>query len=607
MSTYGVSVSESGLSDLLRRMSRECPNNQWVRELVKNSIEACEDYKKQSKDKKYKAKVLVDFDKNYYELQNQHKVCFIDNGIGMSSTELVECISQLSKSGQYKKGNPHENYGIGAKISSITRNEVGMWYKTWKDGEGVQAYLHYDKDTDVYGLKEFIDEDGNVSYTASVDDSMKPDLINDHGTIVTLLGNEINEDTMDNSTYDIVGTKESWLLKYLNKRFHSFPEDIEIKCRVGYYRDIENTRHNYLKVVNGYKETISKHVIQEGKVDLSDAIVHWALLKKGRQSKGRDFVAGHTGVLHQNELFDIHLGTGNKALGFGLLGGKDLYLHIEPTSPKYVQNNSRSGIIKIGEESLPWERWQSEFRDQIPKELQDYMQGLLSDDVGKNKSIKDRLKKYKQFYKLSKYKLNKRGQIVVDSNDLVESETGGFISGGTGRRSSSKGSNSGIIEDLLAITRKNDGQKATEVNDPFPDVQWVAEENDICELEEIKDRAGVFREDAYRIFANEDFTKFQDAENYFAEKYKDEVPRENIKGLVQEVFQQQLMETIAGVMSLKNRKDWSGKPFESAISPEALTVAVSSTYYFYEMINRQLGGIAKQLKLKEIIDDEASA
>ena len=395
---------------------------------------------------------------------------------------------------------------------------------------------------------------------------------------------------MDCGTYGLKGTRESWIQLYLNRRFYSFPKNIDIKTRNGYYKPRDDYRHNYLANIKGYKQsTLDNHALKSGEVNLSDAVVNWHILKEDRHGHGREFVTGHTAVLHEDELFDHSAGVGNKAIGFGLaLGIKNLVLHICPTSKNYVQNTTRSGIILDGQEGLPWEKWQQEFQENFPKELKDYLDSLINDDDNDSvETIKKRLNAYKKFYNLTKYKLNKRGKSEVDDREPVEGQSGG-TRGGSGSSKSSNGSNAGLVTDYLSMIRKTGtGVKASKINDPFPTLQWVSEDDDHIEKEEITDRAAVFRPTMYRIFANKDFQGFTDAVDHFKKEYNT-VNESVIEKIVHETFGQQLIETIAGVWSLKNRKHWAGETFEQAYSPESLTVAVASRYYFYQMISRNV-------------------
>ena len=57
------------------------------------------------------------------------------------------------------------------------------------------------------------------------------------------------------------GGRENWLYQYINTRFYEVTEDTKIKVRVGYWRDRENKKHNYLRVIAGQSATLDKYTI----------------------------------------------------------------------------------------------------------------------------------------------------------------------------------------------------------------------------------------------------------------------------------------------------------------------------------------------------------
>ena len=48
-------------------------------------------------------------------------------------------------------------------------------------------------------------------------------------------------------------------------------------------------------------ETLEKYTKSKGTVNLSDADVEWRILDENRKGHGREFVTGHTAVIHEDE------------------------------------------------------------------------------------------------------------------------------------------------------------------------------------------------------------------------------------------------------------------------------------------------------------------
>jgi hypothetical protein len=108
------------------------------------------------------------------------------------------------------------NYGVGAKIAAAPRNRAGLTYLSWKDSIGYMIHLWRDQILGIMVCASLELPDGGIGYWAYVQDDVKPSLIDQHGTIVVLLGNEINADTLTPP----VGTPSPsrWITRYLNTR-----------------------------------------------------------------------------------------------------------------------------------------------------------------------------------------------------------------------------------------------------------------------------------------------------------------------------------------------------------------------------------------------------
>lgn len=425
-----LKTTDEGSSALIRLLGRDCAPLQFVREFTQNSIEAIQRTGKPGHlliDVNWD---LMDFD----PVKDVYKLSFTDTGDGMTGDEFCEFINRLASSGPQNK---YQNYGVGAKIAAITRNEYGIMYESWKNGAGYQAWFHFEADTNLFGLAQLELPDGTYGPYITLDDEQMPDLIREngeHGTRVTLLGMMPDQDTMQVPEGAHVGTKEAWLLRAINSRYFETPEDISIKVRVGYDRPRDNNKHNYLREAEGQRATCEKHKTQNGTIHLSDAEVHWYILNEKREGHGRENVKGHTASVNQGELFDYTDGRSNRATDFGIVfGAANVMLYIEPNE-EYQQNTARSGLVDKYGNNLPWERWADEFREAMPKELKDYVERLMS-EASKDShgdSIRERLKNYIKMYRLTRYRRSKSGSYEIDEGNLTQHNTGRGSGSGSG-------------------------------------------------------------------------------------------------------------------------------------------------------------------------------
>lgn len=580
-------VADYGLTSMIQRLGRDCTPTQFVREYVMNCIEAIARGDGSGR-------VQVDADWSYYAQTQIHKICFIDNGVGMTADEMREHLNSLSSSGPQK--NQFENYGMGAKIASLTRNHVGIIYDSWKGGSGNRILIRYDESSHAYGIAEVRGPDGEALWELPLSDDVKPKIIGDSGTRVTLLGMSPLEDTMAPPD-GVAGGRENWIYQYLNTRFFEISPQIDLQVRVGYFRDYSDERHNYTRRVLGQKAILDGHAVASGSVKISDAIVRWWILKENRDGHGREFIKGHTGCICQNEIFELADGRSNRAPGFGILFGReDVVLYVEPLHG-YVQDTTRSRVVKSDGTALPWDRWQDEFRGKLPKEIREMQQRLkgATEKESHTASIKERLRSISNLFKISRYRSSASGGVEADPHSVAKSSIGeakSVSTKGYGGSRDGEGRGPGSIEAYLLSGLKAGGVRASEVNpDNFPTVEWISSAKGNRGAEELDDRAAEYLERDNLIRANGDFQGFTDVIDYFMRLYGHvEGAEQIVRDQVHEVFEQQLMEVVAGAMALKNRPRWNHDQFKQATSQEALTLAVMGKYHIVQHVTRSLGG-----------------
>lgn len=229
-------LKDKNPTSTLKRFMREVAPMQFVREIYVNALEADA------------TTMHVYFDPQY-EQHGIKKLCFADDGKGMTAAEMYEYLAKYNSSSKTTQGSYHDNFGIGVKATTLLNNPYGVVFLSWsKDNpEGAMIWFTYDEERDRVGLRPFeyieVDEDGE-EYTDTICTQMNDgtranvvaldDLrlaypegfeginwwackeaakIKKHGTIVMLLG--------QSSSADSVGAdwSERQLHHYLSSRF----------------------------------------------------------------------------------------------------------------------------------------------------------------------------------------------------------------------------------------------------------------------------------------------------------------------------------------------------------------------------------------------------
>lgn len=591
--TLPLSVRNTGF--LLDRLGQDCHPLQFLRELTQNAIEAILRTPGKS------GEIVWDAEWNAYELAPEKplKLCVIDNGDGMTGEELVHYINQLSSS--LTEQSIGGNYGVGAKIAAATRNHYGLFYFSWKDGRGSLIHLWRDPTTQQYGLKQLERPDGTYGHFAAVDDALKPGLIGDHGTMIVLMGHSEGANTV--KAPEGASSPSRWVAKYLNSRYFALPPKITVKAREGWEYPRSDTDRNVLRAIVGQREYLAQHAASTGKQALSGAVVHWWILKdEPALTNNSGFIesAGHIAALHDSELFELSTARAGRARlqQFGILfGHQRVVLYVQPkpgASDRVITNTARTQLL-INGEPLPWADWAAEFRENIPSEIITLMEAVsaASEGTDHSKSIRERLKQIMDLYRVSRYRASSTGAFMISDESAVGGSTDAVNPTPTKKRGrQSQGGDGGAGGNLYTLFLKSDGEPGHSVRaELFPETSWITTKNGTRNPGDIEDRAARYLRAQNVLLINQDFRVFQDMVShwlkYFGERQAGVASV--IEDAVHNWFEQSLVETVIGVLALKDSKEWSLEDIDKALSEEALTAAVAQRYHVLNSIKRELG------------------
>lgn len=599
---------------LVEKLASECAPLQYVRELTVNSIQAIQERMRGGW--QGEGQILWDVDWTLTESRpGMFKMQISDNGTGMTGTEMERYINSLASSGREQSF--AGNYGLGAKITAGVANPQGLVYKSWVSGRGAIAILHKDTDANVYGLTQWELPDGSFAHHAPLHVDVKPQPVDTHGTAVVLLGRNETECTMKPE-----GQPLKWLIKYLNTRFYEIPDGITIKVR-DFSRaepsDWPNSPEvgmdaggSQLRTIRGMKQLLGRSEgIVSGVTELSNAKVFWHILPPDPIQQ-RDIweTSAQIGALYQGELYEMRVGRQAyaKIREFGVIFGYErIVLYVQPSSSisNLAPNTARSQLLASGE-PLPWERWALEFRQLMPTQIKDMMDDITSASEGRDhrEAIRRRLRDIKNLFNLSRYRRHSTGPLTVGG-----SEPGGTVreGGGTPRVSAGNrgGGRGGSAGALYGAFLTSDGDRATEssTNMNEPQVIWVSVDEGSRALDDdLEDRAARYSETDNRIYANQDFRVFKDLTTEVASRYPG-APADEVTDVVREWFEQQLIEAVLGVRSLKGSSQWDTTTLDKALSPEAFTTAVMPRYNMIKQVTRALGarfGAAASQAVQEV-------
>lgn len=582
--TLEMEVANTGF--MLDRLGEDCAPLQFLRELTQNSVEAIRQVPDQT------GEIVWDVDWNRYELTGVYKIACIDTGIGMTGEEMLEYINKLSSSMHEQAFD--RNFGVGAKIAAATRNHAGLIYLSWKDGVGYMTHLWRDPLTGKYGLQQIARPDGTYAHWARIDDAIKPDIIDQNGTMVILLGNDPDIDTMQAPKEAPAPSR--WVGRYLNTRYFRFPENIRVRAREGWELPRTNTDSNVLRRITGQEEYLQQHAEAHGSVALTGATAQWWILRdEPALSQNSGFIAssGHVSALYQDELYEMLTGRAGVARLqlFGVIFGYNrVVIYVEPDASQDLKANTARTHLLLNREPLPWTDWAAEFRANMPPEIENLMESVISgsSSTDHKQAIRDRLKQIRDLMKLSRYRRIARGSITAAEDTVGGKSRDRANRNGEGGRSGGTGGRAG---DIYALFLADDGDPSEAVAaDPVPDVVWISAEDGTREPDFLEDRAAKYLPEKNLLQINGDFRVYTDMEERWCTQYSDAPgARAVIRDVVREWFEQALVETVLGVQALHGSQEWAVDALGKALSEEALTAAVMQRYHIDVAVKRALG------------------
>jgi hypothetical protein len=580
-------MTVADMAFLIDRLGEDCSPLQFLRELTKNAIEAI------SRREKPNGEAIWDVDWGRYDLTSEsvQKLCVIDTGVGMTGEEMVEYINKLSSS--ISKQSKTGNFGVGAKISAAPLNPEGLVYLSWKDGVGYMIQLHRDPVLEEYGLLRF----KNGEFWQRIQNDLKPDAIEESGTMVVLLGNSPEENTIEAPPKTPMPRK--WILRYLNSRFFRFPEGISVKAREGWNLP-RGDKHNFLRTATGQGEWLDENAQARGTMRLNDssATAHWWILKDDVDlNSGHYTPPGHVAALYQDEIYELTSGNAGYARlqAFGVIfGGNRVVIYVEPDNGQIqsVSANTARTQLLIEGESLDWSLYASEFRENMPEELAEFQDeiGLLSKQGDHKKAIRERLKTIRELFRFGRYRPSKNGKYSVSDTNESSKSNPPTTTNENNNNSGSRGSKSrkGDIYSLFA----DDGETSADlVNSPVePETIWISVLDNSRNPGDLEDRAARYLPEQNTLLINADFRAFTDMIERWERLY-DGVTGATpvIKAVVQEWFEQQLIETVMSAIALKQGGRWSTSELPELWSEAALTAAVLPRYHINLNVKRNLG------------------
>lgn len=448
-------MTTSGTQHLIDRTYRESGQFQWVRETYQNAIEASA------------TRIEFGIEWQGVELGGVYRRTIADDGRGMTPEELVTFFNTFGGGGK-PIGGLHDNFGVGAKTSLLPWNRAGIVVVSWVDGEASMIWVQQDIETGEYGLRLFEAVDpatgdiGLDEVVAPFEDeeigldwsAIKPDWIDDHGTVMVLLGNDPIDDTVlgdpSRAEADIKG-----ISTYLNRRYWEIDDGVSVVVdelrttdRNKWPRSAAEAhgsqpksgvdRRTNPRTIRGAKHYICypHSTFAKGKLGATGTVeidggvaVDWYLWEGDRPAvQSYASISGFIGTLYDNELYDV-VSHHSTYRSFGITEQSvrsRVWLIVRPPHADehgrvgvYPRTDRNGLLLRGGPHAggpLPLADWAAAFADDMPDAILEAIKESRAGDDGElDESWRERLAdRFGSRWRIPKLRARPKGKHTVD-------------------------------------------------------------------------------------------------------------------------------------------------------------------------------------------------
>jgi hypothetical protein len=265
-------------------------------------------------------------------------------------------------------------------------------------------------------------------------------------------------------------------------------------------------------------------------------------------------------------------------------------IYVEPSASLAVTANlTRTSLILPDGTRLPWNRWATEFYENMPKELADYVESNQSAaSKSEEEYLREQINKYKEFLQVKSYKVSSKGT-ENGSTDGEDSEL--KVSSGKGRGTGQADDVANSPRPAMHIRKGVGDNKIRDLLATFcPQWSWVTE----AEASHLKSRAAHFVVERSFLEVNQDFSVFLELVEHglrlIAPDRRD-VHRSKVETMAKQLYLTQLVWTVMSALaSFRYKEGWRGDGFDKLVGDEALTAAVLPRVYLLNDMKRFVKG-----------------
>jgi hypothetical protein len=569
------------------------PHWTMIRELTMNAIEAAS---------KATGEKIVHWTTGLYGAVQ--KAVIWNTGPGMDASELKRATDLSCEVG--KQLGLDGNFGVGAKVSSLPSNKLGMRMRSCKAGRVSEIIIGEDPDTGAYVRFERDLPDGRsglvIDVTAVAQKEGRSTAYD--WTEVMLLGNTPDQDTAKMPLASVPTTEKAFIANSLYRRFYRVPDEVKIRLDSIYHR-FDNTR-NFIALGDRYDKF---QRVESVRVDDLNATIHFlhdpAIGDRSGLRKSSSNALGSTSttlcLIHKDEMYSVASGKEWSAVAprFGIpFGSKELCVHIELDDKEARPSQYRERLIskETGADLTP-----DDYTLYVVEAMPDWVKEVVRNAFPRRTEDFTDLQRQLQDL-LNKYKVKIQGR-RIEQNGQASDDSGGQHAGGK-----TDGEGGGAMSPRARTPRRRlhetpEGATPTilsEMYEKAPEIIMLKTIEDV-EEKQLRGKAASFIAETGVLFVN---GLYEAVDRTVAEVEPEYVGQADPEALRELMISSARSATAfrvgkATVFALAKRanQDWTEVDMNAALTKESLSIAADN---YEESINQVRRVIRDGIKLAKV-------
>ena len=567
------------------------PHWTMIRELTMNAIEAAE---------KATAEKLVHWTTGTYK--GVRKAVIWNTGPGMDPIELKKATDLSCEIG--KRLGVDDNFGVGAKVSSLPNNKLGMRMRSCKNGRVSEVIIGEDPDQGVFvrferevgGRTDTVIDVTAVSEKEGRNTSFE-------WTEVMLLGNSEEQDTAAKPLASLPTSEKAFIANSLYRRFYRLPTGVKIRLDPVYHR-FDNPRmfQPIGERLDRFARTQSVPIPDFG---ITIHFLHDPAIgdRSGLRRSSSGALSSTTTtccLIHKSEMYSVMTGQEWSAAAprFGIpFGSKELCIHIELDNKEGRPSQYRERLIskETGVDIVP-----DDYAFLVAEYMPDWVKEIIKNAFPRRAEDFSDIQRQLQEL-LNKYKVKIQGRRIESDGQPSNEDAGEHAAG-------SKGEGGGALSDpskRLRTPRRRfhetpEGATTTalyEIYEKAPEIIML-DTLELVEEKGLRSKAAEFIVQTGVLFVNGLYEAVDRTIADVEAEYVGQTDPEALRGIMVTAARNAMAFRVgkATVFALAKRanQDWTESDMMAALTKESLSIAADN---YEESINQVRRVIRDSVKM----------